>query len=406
LNPLILLYSLGFLAALLAGIPGLIKVYSAIIKEKEVNLLFIAAAGILESVIILILLVLWEPIPFFRIFTFSVGGGRLALYLLLPLMLLSALFLESLAGRYGKKGQIPAAALIILLLPNFLWAATSEGFPLSEIALTGEFSQQATEPLKDLDTVFTWLEKNSDPSEGRILYQDTAYNINHPDLRWSHLMARGYERTGLWALGTVGQLFFPTDPLTRTQGFSIFGKLRHEISPDELEENMRLFNCRWALTCEPELEALFGSCRGMERVLSQGEFALFQAREPGSWVDIREGEGRVKTLLLQHHRRRFQAEISSPEGAVLLVKSSYHPWWNVELSGNRINPERGVPDQLLRIRVPEPGTYDIELEFRPARGLALLVTALGIIAAVILLLMERKKSMHGSRLDPLGKSHN
>ena len=57
-------------------------------KEKDIDPLFKTAAGILIGVTGLILLVLWEPVPFFRSFALSVGGGRLALYLLLPLMLL------------------------------------------------------------------------------------------------------------------------------------------------------------------------------------------------------------------------------------------------------------------------------------------------------------------------------
>ena len=392
MNPQILRYSLGMLVAAILGIPGLIKVFLALRKKWEPDLLFIFSAGLLISVTSLIILILWEPFSFLRMFTYSVGGGRLALYLLLPLLLLSAFVMESgpSAQQGRNKIRMPALLPILVLLPNLVWAVSSNSFPLKEVMYVGEVNKESNGELRDLDSIFTWLEENADPREGRILYQDTAYNINHPQLRWSHVLAKGYQRTGLWALGTVGQLYFPTDPLIRTQGLKIFGKLRSEMTPEELEGKMRLFNCRWALTCEPELEALFRECPGMRPVSQKGRFSLFKSREPGAWAEIQEGEGQVNTLLLKHHKRILQAEITSPDGALILVKTSFHPWWKVHLNGLPIPAGRGNSDQLLRVRIPESGTFKIELEFHTARAVPLFLTMLGIIAAAGLVIAERK----------------
>ncbi len=390
-NPMILLYSLGMVAALIAGSAGLVRAVSGTFKRQAVDPLFPVAAGMLLSVGVLILLVLWEPLPFLRLFTFSVGGGRLALYLLLPLMILSALVIQPrpLPGGGGNRSRIVPVLVLISLLPNLIWAATSRSFPLPELLYMETSGDSRTREKVDLDEIFAWLRTNASPEEGRILYQDTAYNCKNHPLYWSHLMAMGRSETGLWGLGGSGQLFVPTDPLTRTQGEAIFGTVRSRITSEELAANMKLFNCRWALTCEPELEALFSASRGVEPVLRRGRFALFKNSEEGQWVEIVEGKGKVRMKSGEDGRRVMEADIHSGDGALVLVKSSYHPWWNITAKGVEITAEKDYPDHLLRFRLPNKGSYEVVLEFRPPRLLPLMLTFLGFAGAGLLMIFRR-----------------
>ena len=321
------------------------------------------------------------------------GGGRLALYLLLPLMILSAPILQPVSGRKpeGLRKKVLLSLPLLVLLPNLIWAAVSAEFPLPEILYLESSGANRTEEMKSLDKIFTWLREEASPEEGRILYQDTAYNFQNHPLYWSHVLAGGRRETGLWGLGASGQLFVPTDPLTRTQGLSIFGKLRSEMSPAELEGKLNQFNCRWALTCEPELEALLMKCDSVELVLQEGRFSLFRSMVKGAWAEIIGGQGTVRTIQQSDSRRILEADIKSPGGALLLVKSSYHPWWRVRLNGEESIPEKGLPDQLLRIRIPAAGRFKVDLEFRPPRGLAVFLTLLGLLSAGFMIFWRERR---------------
>ncbi len=386
-NPLILLYSLGMVTAVVLGGSGLVRIFFLGWKGRTPDPLFMTSAGILLGVIVLVLVVLWEPFSFLRSFSLSVGGGRLALYLLLPLMILSAMILQPVSGKKpeGFRKKVLLSLPLLVLLPNLIWAAVSAEFPLPEILYLEGSGANRTEEMRSLDKIFTWLREDASPEEGRILYQDTAYNFQNHPLYWSHVLAGGRRETGLWGLGASGQLFVPTDPLTRTQGLSIFGKLRSEISPDELGYKMNLFNCRWALTCEPELETLFMNYDSVELVLQEGRFSLFRSMGKGAWAEIIKGQGTVRTIQQSDSRRILEADIESPGGAVVLVKSSYHPWWHVRLNGEGSIPEKGLPDQLLRIRIPAAGKFIVDLEFRPPRGLPVFLTLLGLLFAGLMI---------------------
>ncbi len=386
-NPLILLYSLGMVAAVFLGCIGLVRVVSLDWKGRRLDSLFLTVAGIFLGVIILVLVVLWEPFEFFRSFSLSVGGGRLALYLLLPLMILSATILQPVSGRKpeGFRKKVLLTVPLLVLLPNLIWATVSAEFPLPEILYLEGSGANRSEEMKSLDKILAWLREEALPEEGRILYQDTAYNFQNHPLYWSHVLAGGRRETGLWGLGASGQLFVPTDPLTRTQGLSIFGKLRSEISQAELRDKLNKFNCHWALTCEPELEELFMDCDSVELVLQEGRFSLFRSLEKGAWSEIVEGQGTVRVIHQSDSRRILEADIKSPGGAVVLVKSSYHPWWAARLNGEASIPERGLPDQLLRIRIPGAGKFKVELEFRPPRVLPVFLTLLGLLCAGLMI---------------------
>jgi len=382
-DPLTLKYSLGMVAALILGAAGIFSILRSRRKGRRADLLLYVAAGISAGIIGFIILVLWEPFPFLRNSVYSVGGGRLALYLFLPMLLLSAAALEPSPGPGRFRPALPFLAAL-LLLPNLAWAAVSPEFPLHQVIYAGNVADTGPGELADINQAFTWLKENTDPGEGRILYQDTVYNFKDHDLYWSHILSMGYLRTGLWSLGASGQLWFPTDPLTRTQGLSIFGRLRSEMTPEALQEDMALYNCRWAMTCEPELEDLFRRCPGMDQVFNRGMFTIFRAREKGAWAEITEGAGSTRMERGTEARRELMVNVTSPDGAAVLVRSSYHPWWKAFSGDGELPVERGLPDQLLRIRIPEAGQFRILLEFRPPKLLPLLLTLPALLAAILI----------------------
>ena len=63
-NPLILRYSLGMVVAVVMGCSGLVRVFFLGWNGRTLDPLFITAAGIFLGVIILVLVVLWEPFSF------------------------------------------------------------------------------------------------------------------------------------------------------------------------------------------------------------------------------------------------------------------------------------------------------------------------------------------------------
>jgi len=103
-NPLIFRYSLGMVAALILGIAGMVKLCLPIGRARRNDPLLLSSAGLFFAVTGLILLVLWEPFPLLRQFSLSVGGGRLSLYLLLPMLFLCP---EPLPVRAGDTLLLP-----------------------------------------------------------------------------------------------------------------------------------------------------------------------------------------------------------------------------------------------------------------------------------------------------------
>lgn len=388
LDPQILTYSLGMVLAAPVGTAGLIWILLRLYRGKPVDPLFAAALGMGLGIALWIGIVLAEPFSFLRQFAIAAGGGRLALYVFLSLLLATAWLLRTIAssGTSPIRRHLLGLSIALLLTPVLFRGFASDRMPPPEARLLHSPDGPAGAELRQIERIWQWFRENASPDEGRVLFQDTAYNLSGSPLYWSHLLALTHSETGLWTLGPFGQNFFPTEQLTRTQGPVIFGERVADLQTKRLNEGMSLYNCRYAVTCEPSLEDAFRESEDFEFLLREGPFALFRSSRPFGWAEWVAGEGRIREEMIQQGRFWLQVQVNSQEQAVLRVKSSFHPWWKMRVNGVPSRPQRSEPDQLLLVELPGRGDYRVELDFKPPRLLPLLFTAAGGALLILLLL--------------------
>lgn len=385
-----LLFSSGMVAALAAGAAGFYRIITDTLRGKQVDPLFHMAAGIFAGVSALIGLVFWQPFPFLNRVLLTVGSGRLAIYLLLSLLAAAAYLLQGAEGAPGKPVRRNRAALLLslLLMPLLLRAIVSPQFPHSEVRLLFQTEPSSHPELAHIREIWEWLRRNADPKEGRLFCQDTSYNLQDSPLFWSHFLALSHRHTGLWTLGTLGRVLFPTDLHTQTQGAMVFGRPVSKMTVEELNRQMQLYNCRYALTCEPALTRLLESSGQFERVLGRGRFSLFRSQQLHFWSDWPAGEGTIVEEEVQHHRRSMRVKLTGSPEAALRIKTAYHPWWTARVDGAAVPAQRSKPDLLLLVPIRGKGEHLVELEFRPPKVVPALLTLLGAIACSWLVIMK------------------
>lgn len=387
LDPQILAFSLGMVLAVPVGMAGLIWIGLRLLERRPVDPLFSAALGVGIGIALWIGFVLAEPFSFLRQFAIAAGGGRLALYILLSLLLATAFLLEAISrsGMSPIRGRLLGLSIAMLLTPVLARGIASDQMPPVEARLLLSQAGPAGAELRQVGKIWQWLRENASAEDGRVLCQDTAYNLEGSSLYWSHLLALTHFETGLWALGPFGQNFFPTEQLTRTQGPMIFGERVGRILPDRLRAQMSLYNCRYAVTCEPLLERAFRESEDFALMFHEGPFALFRSIRSFGWAEWAAGAGRIEAETAGQGQYVLQVNVTSEEPAVLRIKSSFHPWWRVRVNGVPEQPQRSEPDQLLMVPLPESGDHSIKLEFRPPRLAPIMFTFAGFGWLILLL---------------------
>lgn len=229
------------------------------------------------------------------------------------------------------------------------------------------------------------------PYAGRLLLQDTLYNLPDGPFQRSHILALTWRFTGRWTLGAFCEAFAPTTTVSRTESGRLLGKWIEQWDGPALAEALGTLGVTEVLTCEPRLQTLLAETPGFEETFTAAPFRVYRAVRPRNGL-VRAEALRIK-VLLWNHARRVLSVASPPEvegGAgtpqkldrrLVTVLSNFHPWWSAAADGSPIPVTSGHLPGSLHLEISDSPRV-IELEFRPPRLIPALLTLLGIVLLV------------------------
>jgi len=293
--------------------------------------------------------------------------------------------------------SLPAVATILLN------SATAGGPARVEFRALLDTEHPAN--LQERALVETWrhlaASHNQVPA-GRLLVQDTLYNISEGPLARSHVMALTWWQTGRWTIGSFCEAFSPTTDLARTEAGRLLGRSIKDWKPDDLERTLRRQAVTTVVTCEPELTQLLHETSRFRPTFASGPFHVFEADEPAVWWRSNQAVSLVAEQWSQSERilqrkptpptaRTLDEEVSllyppdestetsgrpEPNDLWLTLPTTFHPWWTAKADGIRTKVLPGSQPAELQVLLPNDARR-LTLRFKPPRLLPGLITLLG-----------------------------
>jgi hypothetical protein len=104
--------------------------------------------------------------------------------------------------------------------------------------------------------------------------------------------------------------------------------------------------------------------------------------------DAGKGLGSVRSQVAQPEQGRFEAEVDVRRRAMLVLKSSFDPRWQVTVDGREVEPQMIAPSFVGR--EIGPGRHTVEFEYVPY-GAYWLVFLISIGSIVVLALIDRRR---------------
>jgi hypothetical protein len=387
-HPELLNYSLGMVAAIILAVPALIRFILGARRGNSVDPILKFSFVFL---IWLILFMIGTASGFFPVLRAFVITGRFALYLFLVLLLCTAhLFYHAPAQVKTPVWRIGVlSGVIVLVVLRLSLAIPQGGIERPEFRLLHEPGSAQLQSLSDLEAAWKWLRENTSVDEGRLLCQNTLYNLRESPLYWAHSLALTHHFVGSWTTGSLGeQSYFVTEPRARTQSKFIFGKQISQTSAREVSGWMKIYNCRYALVCESTLSDLLEQSDLFQKRYTKGPFSIFEAHPPFSWVEFTRGQGFVEETTIQQGHWFVRVRLDSADAAVR-IKTSYHPWWRVKVNGVAVIPTAEKETGLMMVPMESPGEKELDLRFSPPKVVPVALTLVGLLACACLLRVRR-----------------
>jgi hypothetical protein len=367
-------HATGMLPAILLGVPAafLTSRHQSARLEASRNfaLLFIAGLVLLAAVI------LAGTLPVFSGIARLVAVGRFAPYLLTGLLLVLGCFLQS--HRHTRHGRALAAVLAVLILVRVGWTVARPDPRLDRFYIVMDLHAPAHQDLRDLAAIWQCLADSTSPSAGRILTQDTLYNLPDGPLSLTHAMALTHHFTGAWTLGGFSGVLSPNARLTPSEGGLLFGRRLEAQSDQAILETALRYGVSTIVSCEDRLETLLRASRFFRERHCQGKFCVFEPAVPPVWGRL-EGPGTVQTQTWEPGRRTLSVDL--PKGCILWIPTTSHPWWEARVDSQPVPIREFGRERFLSVEIPD-GVHQVEFCFVPPRWFPTLVwlSALGIFA--------------------------
>ncbi len=364
-------HATGMLAGLLLGVPAAFLLRKRPACSRAGSLQHFALLFI-SGVILLSAAILTGALPLFSGIARLVAVGRFAPYLLVGLLLVLGCFLQS--RRRTRQGQVLLAVLAALILVRLGWTAVRPDPRLDRFYTLLDRGAPAHPDLQDLASIWGWLGNHTAPVTGRVLTQDTLYNLSHSPLSLTHAMALTPHFAGAWTIGGFSGVLSPNARLTPSEAGLLFGRRLEALDAHAVFENAVRYGVSHIVSCEDRLETLLRSSQLFRERTCQGAFCVFELVEGPLWARL-EGSGTARPEIWQPGRRTLMADL--PAAATLWIPTTGHPWWQARVDDIPVPIREFGRERFLSVEVPA-GRHRVEFSFRPPRLLPLLVSGLAL----------------------------
>lgn len=372
-------HATGMLPAILLGVPAAFLLKSPqsarLAATRNFALLLIIGLVLLAAAI----LAGWLPVV--SGIARLVAVGRFAPYLLVGLLLVLGCFLQS--RRHARHGRVLAVVLAALILVRVGWTLVHPDPRLDRFYVLMDPHAPAHPDMRDLAAVWQWLVDHTSPSAGRILTQDTLFNIADSPLSLTHAMALTHHFTGAWTLGGFSGVLSPNARLTPSEAGLLFGRRLEAQSDQAVFKAVLRYGVGTIVSCEDRLETLLRLSPLFRERYCRGQFCVFEPAEPPVWGRL-EGPGTVQTQAWEPDRRSLTADL--PQGSILWIPTTSHPWWEARVDGRPVPIREFGTERFLSVEL-SAGVHQVEFRFVPPRWLASVVWffSLGIFALLCIL---------------------
>jgi hypothetical protein len=226
------------------------------------------------------------------------------------------------------------------------------------------------EEWRELESLWRFIGQNADREAGRVYLQDTfGQGWQNGGLAHSHVLVLCQTRTHLPQLGT----YYGVVPYATRWTLSEFQRLydRYTLTANDLDLRLKRTNVQLIVTSTKETARLLARTRLLDRVHRVGRYSVWRPKRVGGWVSPLDVGTEVSDVVWDVGRISFA--VSSSVNPRVLVKTSFHPWWNVE--GARVAEIGETEDGLIALAVGRPGRHRITLRYTPLRWPGLLGSA-------------------------------
>ncbi len=265
--------------------------------------------------------------------------------------------------RPGRANLLRAGAAVLAVVA--LLGATMWGGRLRRVVPPVDGPEMA-----EVRSLWSWLESNRGDGWGRVYLQDTfATPPRDAKLARSHVLAMTAHSAGVRQLGAAYVIPYPTAGWTSADLGRIFGlPLDH---PDEIKRLLayaRLGNTTHLVTADPQAAAKLSSVDAFEELHRSGRFVVFRIRGTESrWIELLTGGVEVELVeggpaSDDPGYMEFRRRPPSQEDVTVLVKTSYHPFWEAWGETAWVAPHESG---LIELHDLSPGLKSAALQYRP-----------------------------------------
>lgn len=391
-----LLFIKDFLKSSLINIPifarDLFGIYGAFLFIKELKTdypikRFLSIVGLFTILALLLysdllfIIPLWKRLPFIS----TLQTHRFLVYAHLGLLVFAAYGVSRFFRRInGIKKQV-----LILLIALFTVSFVTHR---NTYIVAGTETFDEIPESRDLKDLWTWVSKNIDANDSRIVYQNTNGNSKSPILSHSNIFSlAGLFNDVSQIGGFMGATPYPTEVFTRTDNGSIFGKYLPYIKDEEIYERMKDCNSQFIVSCEDNLKNMLYDSDFFEHIRDFGDFSVFKIKDfTPAWFSFRDSGTDFGLLRFEEQFLDVTVNNSDADNWARF-KGAFHPYWRAEIDGEGVDidmDEYGMTKIYLR----KTGNIRLRLYYDSKTPGLITISLVSLFLALCILIIPEKKN--------------
>ena len=328
---------------------------------------------------LLFLIPAWKYVPFIP----NMLSNRFLVYAHLGLLIFAGHGLS----RFFKKNNKIRRVIFVSLLALFVVSSLAHKSIYVKIGAVTFDKLPASRHLIDL---WTWVAKNVNPSNTRIVYQNTVGNSKDPILGKSNI----FSLAGLYnSVSQIGGMMaaspYPTERFTRTDNKTLFDKKIPYLDDLEIAGKMKDFNSRFIVSSEPVLREKLQNSNLFNNEQNFGQFSVFGLNDFTSrWVEFKYKDTNSDWVRFEDQLLELNINNKNANNWAR-IQVAFHPYWKARLNGKFVPIESGKYG-LIKVFLEETGILRLKLSYDSKKRIPFIISSLSLVSALGVLIFGKK----------------
>ncbi len=257
---------------------------------------------------------------------------------------------------------IPKGLIILILIVVYLMFHYSLN-QLNDLGYACMKTSQNAQGMGEINSIWSWVSKNVDPSESRVMYQNTFGNSEIDDLSGSHIFALSTHQTRVQSVGTWQGAMTTMLNTASTNYIRLFNSSVYKITDEEIAEWLKLYNAKHIVSSESVLKNKLGDSELFVNDVNFGNFSIFSLQNYApTWIRINGVDVEASVISLENENKIFGIN-SSSNYSDILVKVAYHPYWKASINGEEVKIMRSDKGFII-LATNKIGNLTLVLEYK------------------------------------------